>query len=87
MFNKNDKIHKRSIKKIDAMVTGMLLGGVVASIYGIKKTTGHLDEKQKQQRAAKKDRIKKILKMLVFGCPDPVTVEKKKGIFSRLFKK
>lgn len=86
MFNKNDKIHKRSIRKIDAIVTGMLLGGVVASIYGIKKTQEHLDEKQLQQRAEKRNRMKKILEMLIFGCSEPV-VEKKKGFFSRLFKK
>lgn len=86
MFNKNDKIHKRSIKKIDALVTGMLLGGVVASIYGIKKSTEHLDEKELQARAEKRNRIKKILTMLIFGCDEPV-VEKKKGFFSRLFKK
>jgi len=47
VFNKNDKIHKRSIKKIDAVVTGMLLGGIVASIYGIKKKVEHREEKQK----------------------------------------
>lgn len=86
MFNKNDKIHKRSIRKIDAIVTGMLLGGVVASIYGIKKTQEHLDEKQLQERAEKRNRMKKILGMLIFGYSEPV-VEKKKGFFSRLFKK
>jgi len=86
VFNKNDKIHKRSIRKIDAIVTGMLLGGVVASIYGIKKTQQHLDEKQLQERAEKRNRMKKILGMLIFGCSEAV-VEKKKGFFSRLFKK
>ncbi|MDD5197804.1 MAG: hypothetical protein PHN60_03005 [Candidatus Gracilibacteria bacterium] len=86
MFNKNDKIHKRSIRKIDAIVTGMLLGGVVASIYGIKKTHEHLDEKQLQERAEKRNRMKKILGMLIFGCSE-LAVEKKKGFFSRLFKK
>lgn len=48
MFKKNDKIHKRGFRKIDAMVTGMLLGGIVASIYGVKKTSEYLDEKQKE---------------------------------------
>lgn len=68
------------------MVTGMLLGGVVASIYGIKKTSHHLDEIQKKEQEIKKSRIKKIIKMLIFGYKEP-TEEKKKGIFSRLFKK
>ncbi len=92
MFNKNDKIHKRGIKKIDAIVTGMLLGGIVASIYGIKKTTKHFEEKHKSEEKHKeeqeqhKSRFRQIMKMLVFWVQEP-TIEKKKGLFSRLFKK
>lgn len=84
-LNTNEKIHKRSIKKIDAVVTGMLLGWIVASIYGIKKTNDHLSEKEKEKQEISKSRTKNILKMLIFGCEEPV-VEKKKGFFSRLFK-
>jgi hypothetical protein len=65
VLNKNEKIHKQSIKKIDALVTGMLLGGIVASIYGIKKTNKYLDEQQKQEEK-KEDSLKKILKLLIF---------------------
>ncbi|MFA6090923.1 MAG: hypothetical protein WC774_04060 [Candidatus Gracilibacteria bacterium] len=86
MLSKNDKIHKRSIKKIDAIVTGILLGGVVASIYGIKKTHKHIDEAKNQEGNTKENKIVKIIKMLIFGINAPI-VEKKKGFFARLFKK
>lgn len=66
MLSKNDKIHKRSIKKIDAVVTGMLLGGIVASIYGIKKTNENLDEHQKKELSEEKSQFRKIVKMLIF---------------------
>ncbi|OIP53897.1 hypothetical protein AUK10_01880 [Candidatus Gracilibacteria bacterium CG2_30_37_12] len=86
MFSKNDKIHKRSLKKMDAIVTGILLGGVVASIYGIKKTQKHMDETKNQEGNIKENKIGKIIKMLIFGVDAPI-VEKKKGFFARLFKK
>ena len=87
MFNKNDKIHKRSIKKIDAVVTGMLLGGIVASIYGIKKKVEHREEKQKHMNDWAKTWVKNILKMLIFWVKKTTTPEKKPGFFSRFFKK
>jgi len=74
------------MKKVDAIVTGILLGWIVASIYGIKKTNKYLDEQSKQEGETKMDWLKKILKMLIFGYNPPV-IEKKKGFFSRLFKK
>lgn len=30
-------VAKKSIKKMDAVVTGVILSGIVASIYGVKK--------------------------------------------------
>ncbi|GAB0175109.1 MAG: hypothetical protein HHAS10_09880 [Candidatus Altimarinota bacterium] len=32
-----ENVAKQSIKKMDHVVTGLLLGGVIASIYGVKK--------------------------------------------------
>lgn len=32
-----DAVTKRGIKKMDAIVTTAILGGVVASLYGVKK--------------------------------------------------
>lgn len=33
----DEAVAKRGIKKMDALVTGAILGGVVASLYGVKK--------------------------------------------------
>ena len=86
MFSKNDKIHKRSLKKMDAIVTGILLWWVVASIYGIKKTQKHMDETKNPEWNIKENKICKIIKLLIFGVDAPI-VEKKKAFFARLFKK
>ncbi len=32
-----DSVAKKSIKNIDAVVTWVILGGIIASIYGVKK--------------------------------------------------
>ena len=76
---------------MDALVTGLLLWWVVASIYGIKKATEHKTEEGENlvldpKREASKQRAKKILKMLIFGCEEEVQ-DKKKGFFQKLFKK
>lgn len=34
---KTEAVTKRGIKKMDAVITGAVLGGVVASLYGVKK--------------------------------------------------
>ncbi len=76
---------------MDALVTGLLLWWVVASIYGIKKATEHKTEEAGNvvpdpKREASKQHAKKILKMLIFGCEEEVQ-DKKKGFFQKLFKK
>lgn len=32
-----ENVAKQGIKKMDRVVTGLLLGGIIASIYGVKK--------------------------------------------------
>lgn len=32
-----ENIAKKGIKTMDTLVTGMILGGIIASIYGVKK--------------------------------------------------
>ncbi len=32
-------VAKKSVKKMDTLVTGMILWGIIASIYGVKKFT------------------------------------------------
>ena len=68
MFHKDKKFHKDSLKKIDAVITGLLLGGVVASIYGIKKHKHH--EVIEQGESERKKMAKKVIKMLIFGCEE-----------------
>ncbi len=34
---KSDNVAKKSIKTMDTVVTGMILGGIIASLYGVKK--------------------------------------------------
>ncbi len=33
----NENVAKKTIKTMDTVVTGMILGGIIASIYGVKK--------------------------------------------------
>jgi hypothetical protein len=33
----SDNVAKKSIKTMDTVVTGMILGGIIASLYGVKK--------------------------------------------------
>jgi hypothetical protein len=35
--NTDDNIAKKGIKTMDTVVTGMILGGIIASLYGVKK--------------------------------------------------
>ncbi len=67
----DDAVVKRSIKKMDAVITGAVLGGVVASLYGVKKLR---DANEKNEVNEKNQNPEK-------------TAEKpaKKGFFARLF--
>lgn len=33
----NENVAKKTIKTMDTVVTGVILGGIIASIYGVKK--------------------------------------------------
>lgn len=81
--NSGDKaLTKRGIKKMDALVTGLILGGIVASIYGIKKAD-EVAEKTKENilRETDKHTVGSVIRMLVFGVEKP----KKEGIMKRIF--
>ena len=56
----------KNIKKVDAIVTGLILGGVIASIYGLSK-----DKKEiaLEELDTKKLSLKKVIRLLVFGIP------------------
>lgn len=67
----DDAVVKRGIKKMDAVITGAVLGGVVASLYGVKKLR---DANEKNDTADKSaEPIKNPEKPA------------KKGFFARLF--
>ena len=34
---KSENVARKSIKTMDTVVTGMILGGIIASLYGVKK--------------------------------------------------
>jgi hypothetical protein len=34
---KSENVAKKGIKTMDTVVTGMILGGIIASLYGVKK--------------------------------------------------
>jgi hypothetical protein len=59
---------KKGLKKMDALVTGMILGGIVASIYGIQKSEISKEAiKQKILTESDKHSLGSIIRMLVFG--------------------
>lgn len=71
-----EAIAKKGIKKMDAVVTGAILWGIVASLYGVKKLQHISDEKDTHPPAATPPD------------PDPLPPpEKKPGFFSRLFRR
>lgn len=43
----DEAVTKKGIKKMDAMITGAILGGVVASLYGVKKLKENREKEEK----------------------------------------
>ena len=98
MENKKPKIAHRSIRKVDAVVTGLILGGIVASIYGIEERSrkkresaeesesprAGLDRKIEEFRHGKIP-FREILKMLVFGVPKekPTLMSRIRSLFRK----
>ncbi len=67
--NIRKSLPKRGLKKMDAVITGMILGGIVASIYGIKKNEEHRLHDEQEYQDSEKLSLFSILKMLAFGIP------------------
>ncbi|MDD4531072.1 MAG: hypothetical protein PHO80_06010 [Candidatus Gracilibacteria bacterium] len=65
-FLKKDHV-KKPLKKVDKLATGLILGGIVASVYGIKKYEEVKRKKiiQKEGEGKKKDKFR-LMKAL-FG--------------------
>ena len=81
MADKKQHISK-NIKKVDAIVTWLILWGVIASIYGLSKDKKEiiLDENGEEKHS-----FKKILRLLVFGMPKekPTFYQRIKRIFRK----
>lgn len=68
-----ESITKKSVKKMDKVVTGMILWGIIASIYGVKKlreknddddnhrVTENLIEKKEESSPKKRGILSRIL--------------------------
>lgn len=92
IFKRNQKKVWRSIKKMDAIITWLVLWWIVASVYWIKK---HEYDKEKAAGEHKEDEkiektkkghmdMKSIIKALVFGFEEKEEI-KSKSFLSRLF--
>lgn len=68
-----ENVAKKSVKKMDTVVTGMILWGIVASIYGVKKMK------------EKKDDPTHALDHTHMQKEERETPNKKQSIFSRIF--
>ncbi|MDD2693740.1 MAG: hypothetical protein PHY14_02310 [Candidatus Gracilibacteria bacterium] len=67
----NDNVAKKGIKRMDAVVTGVILSGIIASIYGVSK----LREKEKTEETHNVPEI------------EPVKEIPKKSFWKRIFGK
>lgn len=69
MFRENKKKVEKNIKKVDAVVTWLILWWIIASVYWIKK----YEEKHKNDNKVaenKNSNSRSILKQLIFGVED-----------------
>lgn len=72
--SEESNVAKQWIKKMDAVVTGVILSGIVASIYGVKK----LREKEEQQKHDAAHMIPH---------EEATLPEKKKTFFQKIFRR
>lgn len=56
----DEAVAKKGIKKMDAMITGAILGGVVASLYGVKKLKDSRDQKNLEKMDQLDEKITEI---------------------------
>ncbi len=65
----DESVANKGLKKIDKVVTGLILGGIIASIYGIKKRNDKQEDYTHLDIDTSKDRAKKqsIFSRIFFG--------------------
>lgn len=89
IFRSNKKKVDKGFKKMDKIVTGLVLWSIVASVYGIKKNENHKNDVTKKDTFSvfhkKKPSwtmsVKDIIKWLIFW----VEENKKPGFFKSVF--
>lgn len=74
-----ENVAKQGIKKMDRVVTGLLLWGIIASIYGVKKLR-HKEHEGEQTEIHDEHKTPHQNEQHV-----PETKEKKQSLLSRLF--
>ncbi len=68
-----ENVAKKSIKHVDTVVTGLILWGLIASIYGIKKLRKdhpeeeHDEKKQELSETPEKIGERGLLRRIIFG--------------------
>ena len=61
----DENVAKKSVKKVDALVTWVILGWVIASLYGVKKIREN--NEQKSDSTSEEKPQKSIIKRIIFG--------------------
>jgi hypothetical protein len=88
MSSKKDVLDtKKSIRKLDRIVTSLLLGGIIASIYGIKRSQNPSEQSPDKSKAdiTRRPSFGTIIKMIIFGVKTPApAVERKKSLFAEI---
>lgn len=69
-------VAKKSVKKMDTLVTGMILWGIIASIYGVKKF---------KEKPEHNDHPSHMLPKNIDRVDRSENEVKKRGILSRIF--
>lgn len=79
-----EDVAKKGIKKMDAMITGAILWGVVASLYGVKKLKDGREQKILETTESLAEKVEELSEKVE---QKTVIVEEKKWFFSKIFSK
>ncbi len=67
----DENVAKKGIKHVDSVVTGLILGGLIASIYGVSKFKKEHSEDHKEKTESieppKKIGERGLLRRIIFG--------------------
>lgn len=67
----DENVAKKGIKRVDSVVTGLILGGIIASIYGVNKFKkdqhDEVHEEESHMESPKKIGERGLLRRIIFG--------------------